>query len=482
MPISAMLARRQWPSKGMQLDVALCRQVSGLTGTPSTAASDTVTPVTTKSEGSQYAIHEILGSGSMSIIRRCVHRESGQVYAMKLLRRHDDELLEVAASEYKILKDSKHPSIIRVHSFIDSNSTVALVMDLCQGSVQSRVDSSGPFEVRSAQRLLAQLFEGVAFLHRRRIVHCDVKPSNLLLLQEGADLNLKIADFNSAKKIGGGQQSGMRTCLLDHNGTALYSAPEILFGWFWNERVDIWAAGLCACLVLQGGLPFDQANPSVRDTLERAMALPAGSLDNLPSSVAAGFVQQCLVVSMQDRPTAMELLRHPFINSAAVRVNSAEEDSPRSSQDQPHCAAGASSVLLPQCGLLFSSVPAVSDVRQSSAPKVPTVKTMHDLMTAGQDGLSGCKFWGSTSVPTAPMQRRSSFMESRDGSTALAELTSRKFEDSSREGSFRREDPSESYDLLEDSDDDFPEVEWRRCFTTHGAVSEPLQSVNTSQC
>jgi len=194
-------------------------------------------------------------------------------------------------------------------------------MELCGGgSVGDYVDSRGAFSERGAKPLLLQLFAGVDYLHGRRIVHRDIKPSNLLLLH-GAE-GLRISDFGSARRIG---QHAVDAAMLSDRGTQLFSAPELRFGLMWNERVDIWAAGLCAFFILHAELPFD---PASRRALQ---ALHVGRLPDISwgevGATIKNLVLQCLTVHLQDRPTAMELMLHPALadpggGAAAARASS----------------------------------------------------------------------------------------------------------------------------------------------------------------
>eukprot|EP00913_Durusdinium_trenchii_P016756 g15750.t1 len=161
-----------------------------------------------------------------------------------------------------------------------------------------------------------QLIRGIDYLHHKRVVHRDLKPANLLLNRqvsstapspahrplEGELLwpwQLKITDFNSAKRVG-----ACNGLLLTDRGTQLYNAPELRFGRLWNERIDIWASGLCLYFMLRKTVPFNIGDQKVADTLL------SGKLPHIDWSM-----MQCLFVDPCDRPTAMELRLHLFFAS-----------------------------------------------------------------------------------------------------------------------------------------------------------------------
>jgi serine/threonine protein kinase len=98
--------------------------------------------------------------------------------------------------------------------------------------------------------------------------------------------------------------------LLTECGTRLYYAPELLFGLPYNERVDIWASGLCLCWMITAKIPFDVASRKVRKKL-KASTLPSIDFDRIPN-LMKNLMEQCLAVEMINRPPAMELLVHPI--------------------------------------------------------------------------------------------------------------------------------------------------------------------------
>merc|ERR1719181_1265709 len=100
--------------------------------------------------------------------------------------------------------------------------------------------------------------------------------------------------------------------MLTDRGTRTFTAPELTFGLTWNERVDIWACGLCFYVMIVGNLPFDIQHR------EASLALSIGVQPpiqwNGVSELQQNLILQCLAVNMRDRPPAMQLLRHPSLS------------------------------------------------------------------------------------------------------------------------------------------------------------------------
>mmetsp|Transcript_57916 Transcript_57916/g.186004 ORF Transcript_57916/g.186004 Transcript_57916/m.186004 type:complete len:526 (+) Transcript_57916:99-1676(+) len=279
-----------------------------------------------------YELGAVLGSGTTAVVRSARSLlaqgpwQEGQELAVKCVSGADEELRRFAQEEHELLRSLCHRSIIAVGGMYESVHGAWICMELCtDGSVDARVRRCGAFVEEAARALCLQLFHGVNYLHGKRIVHRDLKPSNVLLT-EGAT-SLKIVDFNSAKRIGGGAGA---SAMLTDRGTHDFSAPELRFGTLWNERVDEWACGLCLYFMLQAALPFAIMHRATAQVL-RSGKLPPMHWDTAESPTSAAseaascgaggtsilmrnLVLQCLTVNMHDRPPVMELLMHPVFH------------------------------------------------------------------------------------------------------------------------------------------------------------------------
>jgi len=157
--------------------------------------------------------------------------------------------------------------------------------------------------------------------------------------------------------------------MLTDRGTYLYAAPELRFGCLWNERVDVWACGLCIYYILVATLPFNITHRRISTLLLSgslppiewgAMALPLKSL-----------VQQCLIVRMEDRPPAMQLLLHPaFEDSASEQWWHIVDDQGTAlyEEDDIHQDVFA---FLPRCGFVAMAKRPTRAFKRQGSPKSP---------------------------------------------------------------------------------------------------------------
>lgn len=269
-----------------------------------------------------YAIDEVLGSGTVAVVKRAVRLSDKQAVAVKCVCTADIELRQFAIAEYDMMKTLDHHAIVVAHELYADASNVWIVMELCEaGSLEAYRSSIDRFETDQVLALFCQLLEAVDYLHQKRIVHRDLKPANCLL-QTGSVL--KVTDFNSATLVGQGTNSG---AMLSSRGTRAFFAPELVLGKIWNERIDIWTCGIIAYFMVCGQIPFNSEDPEVKECFLAGELPTKVNWDEVNGSAAPvrSMMLQCLAVDMQDRPSAMLLLRRPAVASDVGEQTEAEE-------------------------------------------------------------------------------------------------------------------------------------------------------------
>jgi serine/threonine protein kinase len=300
-----------------------------------------------------------LCSGSTGTVRKAQRRSDGLTVALKDVKCPPgaEETREVTKREHEFMTTLSHPSIVRAFAIHEATANVVLCMEYCDGgSLEAHVESHGALTTAVATSGALQVLQGLDYLHSCRVAHRDVKPANILL--SAGTTSFKIADFNSAKQIG--QHGVLSSAMLTDRGTACYSAPEIHAGQMWNERVDLWSAGLSIHFMRLGRLPFDPDRSRARDALRRGQAPP---MDLAPlGELMSSLVQQCLESNPHDRPPALELLAHPLFREGPKPTPEATDDVglltwPAGGLDGlrwPGTAPRAyTDDLLPQCGLVW---------------------------------------------------------------------------------------------------------------------------------
>jgi serine/threonine protein kinase len=134
--------------------------------------------------------------------------------------------------------------------------------ELLGGDLLNRLTEKGPFSKKNSRKMSRTLLEALHYCHRKGIAHRDVKPENILLIDESSRTNIKLADFGCSQRISG------INCFRTLCGTAQYAAPEMrlsLNGY--DERCDLWSAGIVIYIMLGGYSPFEGKEDSRWDNV-----------------------------------------------------------------------------------------------------------------------------------------------------------------------------------------------------------------------
>lgn len=211
----------------------------------------------------RYEILELIGSGSMGQVFKVRDKKRNTVRALKLVNilknRVPFEALMRFKTEGDILRNLQHPSIIKYYDFFNEGDLYGLVMEyLPSPNLFQHLRKSGPFSLAKTLFLAKSLVEALVFIHDRKLVHLDLKPSNILLsFDTSGTMSIKVLDFGFSQIIG---MSDNRT-----GGTLSYMAPEqtgILQKTI-DHRADLYAVGIILYEVLVGRVPFREDDPAM---------------------------------------------------------------------------------------------------------------------------------------------------------------------------------------------------------------------------
>lgn len=178
------------------------------------------------------------------------------------------------------------------------------------GELFDEIQKRGVFSEQIAANVISQLVSAIAYCHERKIVHRDLKPENILIeSSNGSDINIKVIDFGTAQTFTSGTK--LRATL----GTPYYIAPEVLFRSY-NEKCDVWSAGVILYILLSGMPPFDGASDEeiMKAVKKTKFSFSAKVWDEI-SADAKDLISKMLKYPPETRLSAQEAFSHKWIKS-----------------------------------------------------------------------------------------------------------------------------------------------------------------------
>ncbi|GFP85768.1 phosphoenolpyruvate carboxylase kinase 1 [Phtheirospermum japonicum] len=261
----------------------------------------------------EYRVGEEIGRGRYGVVSRCYSAVTGQCFAVKSIEKRliqDDAVDSLCLrNEAKLmLLASGHPNVLGIFDVYEDDEFLHVVLEYCgSGDLFQRITGRTIFGESEARRVMVPLLEAIAHIHDRGVAHRDIKPDNILFNSYNEP---KLADFGSAECFGNGRlMSGIV-------GTPYYVAPEVVAGMDYNEKVDVWSAGVILYIMLSGIPPF--YGESAREIFE---AVLRGNL-RFPRSVfgsvsleAKDLLRRMLCKDVSRRFSAEQVLRHQWMTS-----------------------------------------------------------------------------------------------------------------------------------------------------------------------
>ncbi|XP_057778745.1 phosphoenolpyruvate carboxylase kinase 2-like [Salvia miltiorrhiza] len=261
-----------------------------------------------------YHLHEELGRGRFGVVHRCYSPISSSSFACKSIAKRalssdptDRRCLDVEPKILRLL--SACPHVLRLHAVYDNDDYLHLVTDLCDGGdLYDRLASGCRFSERDAAAVLRQLMSAVASCHRAGVAHRDIKPDNILFDSRG---RLQLADFGSAEVFGGGATPPEMSGVV---GTPYYVAPEVLLGGNYDEKVDVWSAGVILYMMLAGVPPFYGDGPAetFEAVVRERLRFPTKIFRSVSPEVK-DLLRKMICRDVYRRFSADQVLRHPWM-------------------------------------------------------------------------------------------------------------------------------------------------------------------------
>ncbi|KAK4048044.1 Suppressor of Sensor Kinase (SLN1) [Microbotryomycetes sp. JL221] len=311
-----------------------------------------------------------IGAGTFGTVYLAVNLDSGEELAVKEIRfqalANAPHLIKTVRDEMKVMEMLRHENIVQYYGIEVHRDKVYIFEEYCPGGSLANLLEHGPIQEELIVQLYAlQMLNGLVYLHSQNVVHRDIKPDNILLDANGT---IKFVDFGAAKVLVKGQKtlaglSRMAAQGKGHfldaangaipgaeqnslTGTPMYLSPETVKGERRGKKgaMDVWAVGCVILECVTGHRPWSNLDNEWAIMFTIGIASqhpPLPSRDQL-SELGIEFLRAALTIDPDDRPTASDLLDHPWIKDFREQLAAMNEEE---SQDSNSSRGGYSPAL-----------------------------------------------------------------------------------------------------------------------------------------
>lgn len=249
-----------------------------------------------------------IGEGAAGEVFLATDSTSGRRVAIKKMALNAQNL-KLLSTEIQIMKTSKHANIIEYIDAYIVDKKLWVVMEFMGAGCLTEILDQFENGVHMTEPQIAFVcranLRGLTYVHSMHRIHRDIKSDNILL---GSDGSVKIADFGYAAQLT--QEKAKRVTIV---GTPYWMAPELIRGQNYDQKVDIWSLGIMVMEMAEGDPPYMDFPPLRALFLITTKGIPGLKHPEKWSAEFKDFVSQCLEKDAENRPTAEQLLFHPFI-------------------------------------------------------------------------------------------------------------------------------------------------------------------------
>eukprot|EP00514_Thraustochytrium_sp_LLF1b_P008722 CAMPEP_0184555168 /NCGR_PEP_ID=MMETSP0199_2-20130426/36872_1 /TAXON_ID=1112570 /ORGANISM="Thraustochytrium sp., Strain LLF1b" /LENGTH=368 /DNA_ID=CAMNT_0026951423 /DNA_START=117 /DNA_END=1220 /DNA_ORIENTATION=+ len=261
----------------------------------------------------RYTIQENVPKmeGRYGVVRAVECKATNEVWACKELLKSGPTASFDLSNELQVLQKVKHPHVIGITEAFEDDEKIYLISPMCKGGeLFDRIISQGVFTERDAAHVIRQTLLALEYLHAQLCVtHRDVKPENLLYLDESENSPLCLIDFGMARAFDKGEH------IFGACGSPAYVAPEVLDG-VHSEKCDIWSTGVILYILLSGKMPFTgNSDEEILAQVSKAHVLFDDPAWADVSAEAQALVKELMNPEPSQRPSASQALRHSWIRS-----------------------------------------------------------------------------------------------------------------------------------------------------------------------
>ncbi len=265
-----------------------------------------------------YHLAERIGSGGMGDVYKAYNKSLQRMAAVKIL--HQKEMADRFRNEAYIQSSVSHPNIACMYEYLVFNDTPCIIMEYVEGETLDRyMHRKGKLDNQDAESIIRQIASALAYLHKKEIIHRDIKPQNFKIQADG---KVTMLDFGIAKS----KYTPRLTQQGFAVGTTEYMSPE-QFQQQVEKKSDIWSLGVLAYELLTGYLPFEANNPvTLRAKIEKGSFTNPKIMTPQVSEKLNTVIEKSLRLNAANRISAAEIQN--LLSGHQIKPPSAEKQWP----------------------------------------------------------------------------------------------------------------------------------------------------------
>ena len=253
----------------------------------------------------RYELQELIGGGGMADVYKAQDKLLDRAVAVKILHQqyaNDAEFVEKFRREATAAAKLAHPNIVNIYDVGEDGGSQYIVMEYVSGpTLKEIIQQKGRLEPIEAVRIAKEIASALESAHRNNLVHCDIKPHNILVMPDG---HIKVTDFGIARAVSASTMTYSGSVM----GSVHYFSPEQAKGTVITTKSDVYSLGVVLYEMLTGQLPFN-GETSVSIALKHLQEEPVPIRQLKPSipPVLEAIVQKAMSKDPADRPSSTEL-------------------------------------------------------------------------------------------------------------------------------------------------------------------------------
>ncbi|KAN0025672.1 hypothetical protein ACTFIU_010266 [Dictyostelium citrinum] len=259
-----------------------------------------------------FELIEEIAEGSFGTVYKGKHLPTGNIMAVKIIALDEDETFEDLVVEIDILNRCNHNNIVKYYGSWVKGDELFIAMECCGGGSITEIyqELNIPLNENQIAYVCRETLKGLEYLHHTNVIHRDLKGANILLTESG---DVKLADFGVSGLL---DKNSKRNTFI---GTPYWMAPEVIENRSnpvpYDTKADIWSLGITLIELAEAEPPLSEIHP-----MKVLFQIPYRDPPKLKnqenySKDFINFIQSCLQKDPNQRKTASELLKHPFVTN-----------------------------------------------------------------------------------------------------------------------------------------------------------------------